>query len=135
MIITSPKSSGQLILATGIAYKTRGGRGSAMIGRTIFLVKPRKKTSVYDSTKSYLVTASFCKNRCQEVTVTVSKNELKIVLDKLDTVKLELLRLRAMLLPEEEASEEEKKEIENARKEIAKGSKISLEDLVKELNC
>jgi hypothetical protein len=50
-------------------------------------------------------------------------------------VKLELLRLRAVLLPEEAASEEEKKEIENARKEIAKGSKISLEDLVKELNC
>jgi len=69
------------------------------------------------------------------VTVTINKNEVKIVLDKLDTVKLELLRLRAMLLPEEEASEEEKKEIENARKEIAKGSKITLEDLLKELNC
>jgi len=69
------------------------------------------------------------------VTVTVNKNELKMVLDKLDEVKLELLRLRAMLLPEEAASEEEKKEIENARKEIAKGSKISLENLVKELNC
>ena len=69
------------------------------------------------------------------MTVTVNKNELKIVLDKLDTVKLELLRLRAMLLPEEAASEEEKKEIENARKEIAKGSKTSLEDLVKELDC
>ena len=57
------------------------------------------------------------------------------MLDKLDEVKLELLRLRAMLLPEEEATEEEKKEIENARKEIAKGSKISLEEIVKELNC
>jgi hypothetical protein len=44
-------------------------------------------------------------------------------------------RLRTMPLPEEEATEEEKKEIENARKEIAKGSKINLEDLVKELNC
>jgi len=99
------------------------------------VVKPRKKTSVYDSTKSYLVTASFYKNGCQQVTVTVNKNELKIVLDKLDSVKLELLRLRALLLPEEAASEEEKKEIENARKEIAKGSKMSLEDLVKELDC
>jgi hypothetical protein len=71
--------------------------------------------------------------RWQEVTVTVSKHELKVVLDKLDTVKLELLRLRAMLLPEEEASEEEKREIEAARKEIAKGSKTKLDDLVKEL--
>jgi hypothetical protein len=68
-----------------------------------------------------------------KVTVAVSKNELKLVLDKLDTVKLELLRLRAMLLPVEEASEEEKREIEAARIEIAKGSKISLDDLVKEL--
>jgi hypothetical protein len=39
-----------------------------------------------------------------------------------------------MLLPEEEASEEEKKELEKARKEIAKGSKITLENLVKELS-
>jgi len=67
------------------------------------------------------------------VTVTVSKNELKLVLDKLDTVKLELLRLRAMLLPEKEVSAEEKREIEAARKEIAKGSKVKLDDLVKEL--
>ena len=71
--------------------------------------------------------------RWQKVTVTVNKTELKLVLDKLDSVKLELLRLRAMLLPEEEASEEDKKEIAAARKEIAKGSKVDLDDLVKEL--
>jgi hypothetical protein len=41
--------------------------------------------------------------------VTVSKNELKMVLDKLDNVELEILRLRAMLLPEEEATAEEKR--------------------------
>jgi hypothetical protein len=67
------------------------------------------------------------------VTVTVNKHELKLVLDKLDTVKLELLRLRAMLLPEEEASAEEKREIEAARKEIEKDSKVKLDELVKEL--
>ncbi|MCW4007523.1 MAG: hypothetical protein NWF09_02355 [Candidatus Bathyarchaeota archaeon] len=65
--------------------------------------------------------------------MSVSKDELKLVLEKLDTVKLELLRLRAMLLPEEAASEEEKREIEAARKEIAKGSKVKLDELVKEL--
>jgi mRNA-degrading endonuclease RelE of RelBE toxin-antitoxin system/ribosomal protein L29 len=65
--------------------------------------------------------------------VTVNKNELKLVLDKLDTVKLELLRLRAMLLPEEEATEEEKKEIKEAKREIARGSKTNLEDLIKEM--
>ena len=71
--------------------------------------------------------------RWQKVTITVNKNELKLVLDKLDNVKLELLRLRAMLLPEEEASEEEKKEIGSARKEIGKGSTVNLDELVKEL--
>ncbi len=65
--------------------------------------------------------------------VTVNKHELKLVLDKLDTVKLELLRLRAMLLPEEEASAEEKRKIEAARKEIEKGSTVKLDELVKEL--
>jgi len=65
--------------------------------------------------------------------VAVNKDELQLVLDKLDTVKLELLRLRALLLPEEEATDEEKKMLEEARKEIAEGSKIELEDLVKEL--
>ena len=67
------------------------------------------------------------------MSVTVNKDELQLVLDKLDTVKLELLRLRALLLPEEEATDEEKKELEEARKEIAEGSTIELEDLVKEL--
>ena len=58
-----------------------------------------------------------------------------MVLDRLDSdsIKLEVLRLRAMLLPEVEASEEEKREIEAARKEIAKGSKVKIDDLVKEL--
>jgi hypothetical protein len=67
------------------------------------------------------------------VTVIVNNAEVKMVLEKLDSVQLELLRLRAMLLPEEEISEEEKKKLEAARNEIAKGQKISLDDLVKEL--
>ncbi len=67
------------------------------------------------------------------MTVIVNNSDVKMVLEKLDSVQLELLRLRAMLLPEEEVSIEEKKKLEEARKEIAKGQKISLEDLVKEL--
>jgi hypothetical protein len=69
------------------------------------------------------------------VTVTVNSDELKLVLDKLDTVKIELLRLRAMLLPEEEATEKEKEEIKKAKREISKGSKIDLEEFVKEMGC
>jgi len=67
------------------------------------------------------------------LTVTVSKNELKQLLNKLDSLRLELLRLRATLLPEEEISEKEKKELEKARKQITKGSGINLDKLIKEL--
>ncbi len=68
------------------------------------------------------------------MTVAIDENELKLVLERLDTVKLELLRLRAMLLPEEEATDEEKKEIAEAKKEIEKGSKVKLEEFIKELS-
>jgi len=67
------------------------------------------------------------------VDVTVTESQLRLVLDRLDMVKLELLRLRAMLLPEEELSEKEKRGLEEARREIAEGSGVSLEDLIKEL--
>jgi len=62
----------------------------------------------------------------------VSKTQLKQVLDKLDSVKLELLRLRATLLPQEELSKEETKKLEEARKQITKGLTINLKDLTKE---
>jgi len=61
-----------------------------------------------------------------------TEDQLRLTLDKLDTIRLELLRLRAALLPEEELSEEEKREFEAARKEIKKGLSVSLEDLIKE---
>lgn len=67
------------------------------------------------------------------VDVTVTESQLKLVLDKLDAVRLELLRLRATLLPEEELSGREKRELEKARKEIVEGSGVNLEDLIKEL--
>ena len=63
--------------------------------------------------------------------VTVTERQLKLVLHKLDAVRLELLRLRAIILPEEELSEKEKKELEEARKEIAEGSSINLEELIR----
>ena len=65
--------------------------------------------------------------------MTVNNAEVKLVLEKLDSVQLELLKLRALLLSEEEVSEEEKKKLCAARKEIAKGQKISLDALQKEL--
>jgi len=65
--------------------------------------------------------------------ITLNEDQLRIVLDKLDMVRLELLRLRAALLPEEELSEEERKELEGARREIKKGLGVSLENLLKEV--
>jgi len=50
----------------------------------------------------------------------------------LDLVRLEILRLRASLLPEEELNEKEKKELEEARREIEAGQYIKLEQLLGE---
>lgn len=58
----------------------------------------------------------------------VSKNSTSWTL-----FEFEILRLRAQLLPEEEPTEEEKKEIEEARKEITEGKYVTLEDVMKEL--
>jgi len=66
------------------------------------------------------------------MSVTVTEEQLKLALDKLDLIRIELFKLRAMFLPEEELSEEEKKELAEANKEIAEGLSISLEDLIKE---
>ena len=65
--------------------------------------------------------------------MTLTESQLRLVLEKLDAVRLELLRLRAMLLPEEDLSEEERRELEDARREIEEGKYIDLEDLIKEL--
>ena len=62
----------------------------------------------------------------------VNNAQVKLVLEKLDGVQLELLRLRALLLSEEEVSETEKKKLCAARCEIAEGQKISLDALVRE---
>jgi len=69
------------------------------------------------------------------VTVAIDEDELKLVLERLDTVKLELLRLRAMLLPEEEATDEEKKEIAEAENDLEKESPFTLDEFIKELGC
>ena len=48
----------------------------------------------------------------------VTKTELHKVITKLDDVKIELLRLRADLLPEERPTASEKREIDQGRREI-----------------
>ncbi len=55
------------------------------------------------------------------MSATITEDRFKLLLEKLDSIKLELLKLIASLLPEEELSEEEKKELKEARKEIVEG--------------
>jgi len=62
----------------------------------------------------------------------VTKTELRKVITKLDDVKIELLRLRAALLPEERVTVRERKLIEHGRREIEKGRYVTLTQLRKE---
>ena len=62
----------------------------------------------------------------------ITKNEIRRIITKLDDVQLELLRLRAALLPEERVPLREEKLIEQGRREIAKGQYITLAQLRKE---
>jgi hypothetical protein len=58
---------------------------------------------------------------------------MKTVMKKLDSIKLELLRLRAMLLPEEKLKPNERKELKQALKEIKQGKSVRLEELLEKL--
>ncbi len=63
----------------------------------------------------------------------LTKAELHKVITKLDDVKIELLRLRAALLPEERVTAKERKLIGEGRQEIEKGRYVTLGQLRKEL--
>lgn len=54
-------------------------------------------------------------------------------MEKLDSVKLEILRLRAQLLPESQATEQEKREILAGRREYTSGKYSTLRDFLKEI--
>jgi thiazole synthase ThiGH ThiG subunit len=65
----------------------------------------------------------------------VTKTELRRVITKLDYVKIELLRLRAALLPEELVTARERKLIRQGRLEVEKGRYVTLGQLRKELGA
>ena len=58
--------------------------------------------------------------------------ELKNVSARLESMEKTLETLVIMMLPEEEISEEELKEIEEAEAEIERGEYVTLEELMKE---
>jgi hypothetical protein len=67
--------------------------------------------------------------------VAITKTELRKVITKLDDVKIELLRLRAALLPEERVTAGERKLIRQGRLEVERGRYVTLNQLRKELGA
>jgi hypothetical protein len=67
------------------------------------------------------------------MTTTENEQQITQVINRLDLIKVELIRLRATLLPEEELTPEEKSELEKSRKDIEEGRCTSLKELLDEL--
>jgi len=63
----------------------------------------------------------------------VTKTELRRVITKLDDMQMELLRLRAQLLPEERPTRDERRQIAHGRRQIGRGQFVSLAQLRKGL--
>lgn len=65
------------------------------------------------------------------MTVNLKEEELKAVSAKLDLIRLEILRLRASLLPEEELTQDDKKQLRIAIKELNDGKAVHLSKVTK----
>jgi hypothetical protein len=63
----------------------------------------------------------------------IAREQITQVINRLDLIKVELIRLRATLLPEEELTPKEKRELEKSRRDVEEGRRTSLEDLLEEL--
>jgi len=57
------------------------------------------------------------------------------VLAKLDDVRIEILGLRAQILPAEQLTARERREIGRARREISRGQYVPLSKLLRELDA
>jgi hypothetical protein len=66
------------------------------------------------------------------MTEVVTKTEMRTVRRELDRMELEIIRLKAALLPVEKLSKKDKAMIERAKRSIAKGHWVSLDSLTKE---
>ena len=64
--------------------------------------------------------------------VTLGEDQVKHLVEKLEGLRLELLKLRSMLLSEENSMPEELEEISRAREEIRKGESEDLKALLEE---
>jgi len=59
------------------------------------------------------------------MTTTANEQQITQVINRLDLIKVELIRLRATLLPEEELTPEEKRELEKSRRDIEEGLRLN----------
>ena len=64
--------------------------------------------------------------------VTLGVDQVKHVVEKLEGLRLELLKLRSMLVSEENSTPEELEEIRNGKDEIRRGEFVSLKTLLEE---
>jgi hypothetical protein len=62
-----------------------------------------------------------------------SPEQVNLVIEKLDEIERELTLIRAMLLPVEAPTKEEAAEIEKGRREVSKGRRVPLRDILDEL--
>ena len=62
-----------------------------------------------------------------------SKTQMQMIVRKLNRIEIEIMKLKAALLPKEKLSRKEKKELKAIRKDMDKGNWISARDLIKEL--
>jgi ATP-dependent protease ClpP protease subunit len=62
-----------------------------------------------------------------------SKTQMQMIVRKLDRIEIEIMKLKAALLPKEKLSIKEKKELKAIQKDMDKGNWISARDLIKEL--
>lgn len=64
----------------------------------------------------------------------ISKTEMKTIEKELERMEIEILKLKAKLVPTVKLSKKEKKELERAKKDIAKGNWISGRELIEKLS-
>jgi ATP-dependent protease ClpP protease subunit len=62
-----------------------------------------------------------------------SKTQMQMLERKLDKIEIEIMKLKAALLPKEKLSKKEKKELESIKKDMDKGNWVSARELIKQL--
>jgi uncharacterized coiled-coil DUF342 family protein len=62
-------------------------------------------------------------------TMTVTKSEIKTIQKELDMMEVKVMRLKARLVPTEKLTDKECKELEAAKKRIAKGERANFDDM------